>query len=67
MADETDDPEIATARLEAALERIAARETATVAVAPAIVEPPPEAPDIAELAARLDGLIDRLRGALSPK
>ncbi len=65
MVDETDDPEIATARLEAALERIAARK---IVAAPApIAAPLPDAPDTAALAAQLDGLIDRLRGALATK
>jgi hypothetical protein len=62
MANETDDPEIAAARLEAALDRIAARRAV-----PAILAPPPKASDTAELAVRLDGLIDRLRGALATK
>jgi hypothetical protein len=69
MADETDDPDIAASRLEAALERIA-----RLAAMPPVIEPdlePPEpatvSADTAELADRLDSLIDRLRGALSGK
>ncbi len=62
MADEIEDPDIAAARLEAALERIANR----VAVPP-IVTAMPEEPYGAELAERLDSLIDRLRGALATK
>jgi hypothetical protein len=60
MASDTDDPETAAERLEAALERIAqaaAREEA----GPADQIP---AVDTEEIAARLDGLIDRLRAAL---
>jgi len=67
MADDSDDPEIAAARLEAALERIAARKPAPVAIPSIIVASPSEASDTAELAVRLDGLIDRLRGALASK
>jgi len=60
MASDTDDPETAAERLEAALERIAqaaAREEA---------RPADQIPgvDTEEIAARLDGLIDRLRAAL---
>ena len=62
MADEIEDPDIAAARLEAALERIANR----AAVRP-IVTAIPEEPYSAELAERLDSLIDRLRGALATK
>ncbi len=61
MADETDDPEIAASRLEAALERIA-RRAAVQPVGDAIQDALP-----AELAGRLDGLIERLRGALDTK
>ena len=60
MASDTDDPETAAERLEAALERIAqaaAREEARP------VDQNPGA-DTEEIAARLDGLIDRLRAAL---
>jgi hypothetical protein len=80
MAGESDEPDTATSRLEAALERIAAaaerrvsESLAAPVVVPEVVAPAfgtPEhgmtaAPDIAELAARLDGLIERLRGALA--
>jgi hypothetical protein len=56
MASDTDEPEAAADRLEAALERIA-----QAATRPAPQLPPP---DTQEIAARLDGLIDRLRAAL---
>ncbi len=60
MASDTDDTEAAADRLEAALERIAeaaAREEARPAdQIPAV--------DTEDIAARLDGLIDRLRAAL---
>ena len=63
MAGETDDPEDAAARLEAALERIAR----LAGTRPAALSPEsaldPSAP-VDEIAARLDGLIDRLRAAL---
>jgi hypothetical protein len=63
MASETDDPEMAAGRLEAALERIAH--------AAARGDPPPAEPPRAaqgeEIAARLDELIDRLRAALGGK
>ena len=62
MADETDDPDSAAARLEAALERIAKH-----AAAPPIANALPEEPYVAELADRLDSLIDRVRGALATK
>ena len=54
MADETDNPDIAADRLEAALERIAQRVTVPAA-------PPP---DTAAIAERLDNLIERVRDAL---
>ena len=67
MASETDDAAEAAARLEAALERIAA-------LAVPRQPPPPRAADageaadaampVDEIAARLDVLIDRLRAAL---
>ena len=57
MADETDDPDIAAARLEAALERIA-----QAAAAPRT--PAPEPRDTTALAERLDTLIERVRDAL---
>ncbi|HUB50241.1 MAG TPA: hypothetical protein VMB73_35160 [Acetobacteraceae bacterium] len=66
MAGEADDPEDAATRLEAALERIARL---------AGTRPPPpgnapegggeQIPPVDEIAARLDGLIDRLRKALA--
>jgi hypothetical protein len=71
MAGETDEPHDAAARLEAALERIAAAATARQASAPpagpAVAPPAGEnaAPVAPEIAARLDGLIERLRGALA--
>lgn len=66
MASDSDDPDGAAARLEAALERIAA----AAARPPA---PPPQAapaeaaarPVDAELVTRLDKLIERLRGAVA--
>ena len=78
MAGETDDPEDAAARLEAALERIA-----RYAGSPPATDPPPAssvpgaepedlpadmagpAVSVEEIAARLDSLIDRLRAALN--
>jgi hypothetical protein len=67
MAGDSDDPEDAAARLEAALERIArlagshpAHPAPEGAADSADVSAPVE-----EIAARLDGLIDRLRAALS--
>ena len=63
MAGETDTPEDAAARLEAALERIAAR----VGSRPLLPESPDAAgpaPPVEEITARLDALIDRLRAAL---
>lgn len=81
MADDSDDPDKAAERLEAALERIAqlaAPAPAPVVAAPELNVPPPadlqpeeptgeEADDedlTADVAARLDGLIARLRAAL---
>lgn len=68
MAGESDEPDNVAARLEAALERIAAaarRDSGSpsdpASAAPADMEPP-VAP---EIAARLDGLIERLRDALA--
>jgi hypothetical protein len=61
MAGDTEDAEASADRLEAALERIAqaaAREPARPAEAPRLF-------DSEEIAARLDGLIDRLRTALN--
>jgi hypothetical protein len=79
MAGETDDPEDAAARLEAALERIArhagsrpAGDTGTAPGSdpgdlsgdlPTGADEP--TPPVDEIAARLDGLIDRLRAALN--
>lgn len=67
MSGESDDPDDAAARLEAALERIARL---------AGSHPPQPAPEgaadsadvsapVEEIAARIDGLIDRLRAALN--
>ena len=66
MAEETDDPDIAAARLEAALDRIA------LAAAAPRASPPPLAqiqagPDTAAIAERLDTLIERVRDALDSK
>jgi hypothetical protein len=70
MAGESDGPDSAAERLEAALERIAAaaarraqEPTAGVVVSPPAAEA--AAPVAPEIAARLDGLIERLRGALA--
>ena len=60
MASETDDPEVAAERLEAALERIA--QAATRGSAPLADEHPPVSSE--EIAARLDDLIESLRAAL---
>jgi hypothetical protein len=70
MAGESDGPESAAERLEAALERIAAAAARRDHVPPvdAIVASPAgegAAPVGPEIAARLDGLIERLRGALA--
>lgn len=57
MASDSDDPDSAIARLETALERIAVARAAPAApVAPGPVDP--------QVAARLDALIAKLRGAL---
>jgi hypothetical protein len=69
MSDETEDPDAAADRLEAALERIAhlasVRPVVTVAPPPASDLPPPEAElSVPEIAERLDQLIGRLRAAL---
>lgn len=63
MSGNTEDPEAAATRLEAALERIA--QAAARAEAPA----PDQLPAVGseEIAARLDGLIDRLRAVLGSK
>ena len=63
MASDNGDPEAATDRLEAALERIA-QAAMREASLPAEQSPIAQAEDIA---ARLDGLIDRLRTALGAK
>lgn len=67
MAGESDDPDDAAARLEAALERIA-RLAGSPAARPATEHSPgtaaPDAP-ADEIAARIDNLIDRLRTALN--
>jgi hypothetical protein len=60
MASDSEDPDAAADRLEAALERIA-RSAAREAAPPADQIP---LVDAKEIAARLDGLIDRLRSAL---
>jgi hypothetical protein len=78
MAGETDDPEAAAARLEAALERIAqhAGSRPHAGAPPDASDAGSEAGDlpvdvtglapvVEEIAARLDGLIDRLRAALN--
>jgi hypothetical protein len=81
MAGESDGPDGAAARLEAALERIAAAAARRASAPPAAhaVAPPAAAPSVVipatamaapaapEIAARLDGLIERLRGALAAR
>jgi len=64
MASDTEDPEVVADRLEAALERIAQAATWRHAT---LQDDPRPAMDTQEIAARLDGLIDRLREALSAK
>jgi hypothetical protein len=79
MAGETDDPEDAAARLEAALERIARRAGSRAPAGDAASAPGSDptdrsgdlptggdgpTPPVEEIAARLDVLIDRLRAAL---
>ena len=63
MASDTEDSEAAADRLEAALERIA-EAAAHEAASPADQIPSAETE---EIAARLDGLIDRLRAALGDR
>jgi hypothetical protein len=63
MASDTEDSEAAADRLEAALERIA--EAAAREEAPPADQFP--SADTEEIAARLDGLIDRLRAALGDR
>ena len=66
MASDSEDPDGAATRLEAALERIAA---AAVRSPTPVAPPEAAAPELVtidpEAIARLDGLIDRLRGALA--
>jgi len=68
MAEQSDDPDAAADRLEAALERIAQRLAEPRAVAPPAPDPPMEVDETAlsadEIAERLDALIGRLRAAL---
>ena len=69
MANESDEPDSAAARLEAALDRIAAaaaRGASASAASQAVVEPHSAAAAAVdpEIVARLDGLIERLRDAL---
>jgi hypothetical protein len=63
MAADTEDPESATDRIEAALDRIAQ------AAVREETRPADQLPsfDSKEVAARLDGLIDRLRAALADR
>jgi hypothetical protein len=63
MADNSEDPEAAASRLEAALERIAQAATRSDVAPSAAIG----SGDTEEIAARLDGLIDRLRTALGGK
>ena len=63
MAGDTEDPEAAVDRLEAALERIA-QTAARAETRPADQLSPV---DTKEVAARLDSLIDRLRAALASR
>ncbi len=60
MASDSEDPEAAADRLEAALNRIA--QAATRDASPPADTPAP--PNTEEIAARIDGLIDRLRTVL---
>lgn len=66
MADETEDPDIAAARLEVALEQIA-RRAAAPRVAPTVTHVPVPDPMVGVVADRLDSLIDRLRDALATR
>ena len=63
MSDNSEDPEAAAGRLDAALERIAQAATRGDAAPSA----PVASRSTEEVAARLDGLIDRLRSALGGK
>jgi hypothetical protein len=70
MAGESDGPDSAAERLEAALERIAAAAARRAQEPPAGVVVAATAAEAAgpvapEITARLDGLIERLRGALA--
>jgi hypothetical protein len=64
MASDSEDPEAAADRLEAALERIA---QVTASRDAPLQQEPQLGMDTEEIAARLDGLIDRLRTALATK
>lgn len=64
MVSDSEDPEAAADRLEAALERIAQAATWRQ---PTLQDDGQPAMDTQEIAAQLDGLIDRLRVALSAK
>ena len=61
MASDSDDAEVVADRLEAALDRIA---QAAASRDPPLQQDPQPAMDTIEIAARIDGLIDRLREAL---
>ena len=63
MASDSEDPETAADRLEAALERIAQAASRE----PVQSSEPQQMVDTEEVAARLDGLIDRLRTALASR
>jgi hypothetical protein len=63
MASDSEDPETAADRLEAALERIAQAASRE----PVHPSDPQQMVDTEEVAARLDGLIDRLRMALASR
>jgi hypothetical protein len=76
MAGEGDEPDEAATRLETALERIAVAAERRINVPAPVATQPAESAAVAsagaiesqttmELAARLDGLIERLRGALA--
>lgn len=64
MASDSEDPAAVADRLEAALERIA---QAAAWRQTTLQDDPQTAKDTQEIAAQLDGLIDRLRVALSAK
>lgn len=63
MASDTEDPDAAADRLEAALERIAQAAARDELQIP----DQPRSADTEEIAARLDGMIDRLRTVLGGK